>query len=217
MEIKNGVYLVDGVRGANCYLYVNDEGILVIDTGMPGNAQKVLTQVKALSKTKNDIKLIILTHSDIDHSGSAAELRKITGAKIAMHGDEKELKKVKGVLGVVFKVMLIFMRFEPVKPDVVLKDGDVIGGLKIVYTPGHTKGSICLYKAGEILFAGDALRIDGKGNPILPSNMMNLNSEEAFESAKKIAQLEFDILLPGHGIPIKDGASLKVKKLIESR
>jgi hypothetical protein len=47
--------------------------------------------------------------------------------------------------------------------------------------------------------------------------MMNLNSEEAFESAKKIAQLEFDILLPGHGIPLKDGASLKVKKLIESR
>lgn len=218
MEIVPNVYRIDGIRGANSYLYIAEDGIIIIDTGMPGNAQKILTQVKATNKTDKEIRLIILTHSDIDHAGSAAELKKITGAKVAIHGGdaaslagEEAPKTAKGFLGIIFKFMASFMRFKPLKPDVILKDGDKIDHLKVIHTPGHTKGSICLYKTGDILFAGDALRTDKEGNPKLSSNMMNLDTQEALKSVKKLAGLEFDILLPGHGAPAIGKASMKLK------
>ena len=42
MEIKKGIYLLDGIRGANSYLYVTENGIFVVDTGMPGNAERIM-------------------------------------------------------------------------------------------------------------------------------------------------------------------------------
>ena len=112
MEIKKGIYLLDSIRGANSYLYVSEDSISVIDTGMPGNTERILEQIKTLNKTAQDVKLIILTHSDIDHSGSAAQLKKLTGAKVAIHGGdapslsgEKEQKRVKGFIGFIFRLV----------------------------------------------------------------------------------------------------------------
>lgn len=222
MEIKPGIYLLEGIRGANSYLSVTTDGVLVIDTGMSGNAERIVKQIKALNKAAKDIKMIILTHSDIDHSGSAAELKKITGAKVAIHsGDapslsgDKELKKVKGFIGVIFKIMARFMRFQTIKPDIILKDGDKIDNLTVIYTPGHTEGSICLYKAGDTLFAGDAVRTDKRGNLKLSPSVMTLNVQDALESVKKVAELEFDVLLPGHGVPVIGKASTQLKELLE--
>lgn len=223
MEIRPGIYLLDGIRGANSYLSVTEDGILVIDTGMPGNAERILRQVKGINKATKEIKLIILTHSDIDHSGSAAELKRITGAKVAIHGDDapglsgdKELKRVKGFIGVIFRLMARFMRFQTMKPDIILKDGDEIDDLKVIHSPGHTEGSICLYKTGDILFAGDAVRTDNRGNLKLSRGAMTLNVQDALESVRKIAGLEFDVLLPGHGRPVLHDASTKVRKLLQN-
>lgn len=222
MEIKNGIYLLDGIKGANSYLYISDIGIVIIDTGMPGNAARILNQIRALDTNKKEIKLIILTHSDIDHSGSAAELKKLTSSKIAIHGgdalglssEKEQLKKVKGFLRLIFGLMAKFMKFQPVQPDIILKDGDEIDHLKVIHTPGHTTGSICLFKAGDVLFVGDAVRTDKRGNLKLPSERMSLNIDEALASARKIAELEFNILLPGHGAPSTDKASQKLKELL---
>ena len=223
MEIKPGIHLLDGIRGANSYLSVTEDGILVIDTGMPGNAERILRQIKALNKAAKEIKMIILTHSDIDHSGSAAELKRITGAKVAIHsGDapslsgEKELKRVKGFIGVIFRLMARFMRFQTIKPDIILKDGDEIDNLTVIHTPGHTEGSICLYKTGDTLFAGDAIRTDKRGNLKLSPSAMTLNVQEALGSVKKLAKLEFDVLLPGHGKPVLQDASIKVNELLQN-
>lgn len=223
MEIRPGTYLLDSVRGANSYLSVEENGILIIDTGMPRNAERILSQIEALNKAAKDIKLIILTHSDIDHSGSAAELKRMTGAKIAIHGGdapslsgEKELKKVKGFVGVIFRLMSRFMRFQTVEPDIILKDGDEIDGLRVIHTPGHTEGSICLYKTGDILFVGDAVRADNVGNLKLAPSAMTLNVQQALESLRKISGLEFKVLLPGHGRPVLQDASAKLKNLLQN-
>jgi glyoxylase-like metal-dependent hydrolase (beta-lactamase superfamily II) len=223
MEIVPGIYRVDNVTGANSYLAVAADTTLVIDTGMPGNAKKIIDYVTGLGKKPSEIGYIVLTHADIDHSGSIAELREITGARVAIHTEdapalsgERKLKEVKGVLSPIFTLMSKIMKFRPLKPDLLLKEGDEIGGFKVIHTPGHTAGSICLYQPGRLIFAGDALRSDRKGNPRAMSKQMTADIEEAWKSARKIAELEFTILLPGHGAPVVYDASQKVRQLADS-
>jgi hydroxyacylglutathione hydrolase len=99
MEITSGIHQIDSVRGANCYLVIDESKMLVIDTGMPGNGKKIANYVERLGKDPANISYIILTHADIDHIGSAAELKQMTRAKLAIHNadalilcDKDELK-----------------------------------------------------------------------------------------------------------------------------
>jgi len=220
MELTPGIHKIDSVKGANSYLVIDKGIIIIIDTGMPGNGKKITDYIEGLGKGLQEVEYIVLTHADIDHSGSVSELREMTGAKVAIHqtdaprlAGEKELKKVTGFIGLVFKLMMRLKKFQPVKPDILLKDGDKIGDLSVVYTPGHTEGSISLYKAGEVIFVGDALMSDKDGNLRLPLSVMTLDMARAKKSIKKISELEFKDLLPGHGKPVLQNASEKVKDL----
>ena len=169
--------------------------------------------------------MILLTHSDMDHSGSAAELRRRTGAKLAIHeGDapglsgERELKKVKGAFGLLFRIMVKLMKLEKAAPDVILKEGDKVGPLTIIATPGHTEGSVSfLSEANRTLFVGDALRTTKVGSPRMSPRIMTLDLEKAWESAKKISKLTFDAMLPGHGKPVLQSAAERVRQLVQKR
>lgn len=94
MEIVDGIHIFDGIRGANSYLYSTANVSLIIDTGMPGNTKRIIEQILKLKQPVENIKMIVLTHSDIDHSGSAAELKRLTGAKVAIH--EKDAPRFPG-------------------------------------------------------------------------------------------------------------------------
>lgn len=214
MEIAPGIHKIEQVRGANSYLVLGTEGDAIIDTGMPGNEERIIKYLRNIGTEPKAIQYVILTHSDPDHSGSVAKLKGLTNAKVAIHeadaprlSGEKKLKEVKGPTGVLFGVMSTFMRLTPVKPDLLLKDSDKIMGLTVIHTPGHTDGSICLYKEKEAIFVGDALRTDSGGKPHLPSGSMTVDMEQAKESAKKISSYQYKILLPGHGPPITQDAS----------
>ena len=189
---------------------------------MPGNGNKIITYITGLGKKASDLNYIILTHADIDHIGSAAAIKKITGAKLVIHTDDASIlsgrrgfKTIKGPIGMLLKVMSVFIRFHPVEPDIILKKDTEIAGFKVIHTPGHTNGSICLYQPGKIIFVGDALRSDSHGNLKLPSIFLATNVVQATASLMAIAELEFDCLLPGHGAPVKDKASEKVKNLLK--
>jgi len=200
----------------------SDLHLTLIDTGMPGNSAKIADYLRSLGKRQTSY-TIVLTHSDIDHAGSVAELKERLGnVKVAIHeadaprlAGEKPAKEVRGIVGVLFKIISPFMRLKPVEPNILLKDGDTIRELHVIHTPGHTEGSICLYSENlRALFVGDALRTDKKRDLKLPSDAMSLNVEEAKASIRKIAPYDFELLLPGHGPPILTGASKKVKELI---
>jgi len=231
MELVRDIRLIPKVRGANTYAVLGEaqvagrSHVTLIDTGMPGNAGKIIEFLGSIGHSQADSVTIILTHPDIDHAGSVSELKeKLENTKVAIHeadaqrlAGEKPPKEVRGFARLVLKAASPFMKLKPVTADILLRDGEQVDGLTVVHTPGHTRGSICLYSERlEAMFVGDALATERDGTPTLPTAFMSADIEEAKKSARKIASYEFQLVLPGHGPPILSDASRKVKELVAS-
>jgi hydroxyacylglutathione hydrolase len=217
-----GVHLVDGVN-ANVFLVIDGEELTVIDTGMPRNASKIMDYVNEIGREPSDISRILLTHCHIDHVGSAHDLKKLTNAKVAIHQEDAEyvagtktFPRQKGVTGILFKAASPFFKFKSVQPDIMLKENDKVGKLTVIHTPGHTPGSISLYDSErEVLFVGDAVRFTD-GRIIGPPERFTPDMKKAVQSIGKISQLEFDVMLSGHGEPLKPNASDRIKEFYVS-
>jgi glyoxylase-like metal-dependent hydrolase (beta-lactamase superfamily II) len=225
VEIIPGVHQVDGVN-ANTYLVLEKDGSLtLIDAGMSANGKKILDYVqKDLSKQPAAVRTIVLTHAHIDHVRGALALKKATGARVAIHerdagylsGKEK-LPPPKGGMGILFRLIFPFFRSPVLEPDVKLKDNDPVGeSLSVFYTPGHTPGSISLYdKEKKVIFVGDAITNRGgklQGSP----KAFSVDLRQANSSIEKISELDFEIMLSGHGESVKSGGKQRVKEFADS-
>lgn len=204
MQVADGIHKVDGVRVANVYLVTIEDGFLLVDSGMPGNARRILACVERLGRRPGDIRSIVLTHCDLDHAGSAAELKRLTGAQLAVH--ELDASVVAGSQGpqkggLVMRAMYRLFRFQPVVPDRLLHDGDTIGGLRVLHVPGHTAGSIALRRDDGVVFSGDALLSDRQGRMRPPDPRLAQDVAQAKVSAERIRALGISVLLAGHGAP----------------
>ncbi len=218
MEIVPGVHQVDGVN-AHSFIVIGSDGASVIDAGLFGSVKKIIKYVEKIGLKPSDIKTIVLTHPHIDHAGSLSSLKKATCAKVAIHkedadylsGKKKQEIKAKGLRPMLLRLLMRFMAPKPVEPDILLTDGDRIGGLTVIHTPGHTPGSISLYDPDrKIIYVGDALRyVNGK---IQGPPGFTPDPETAKRSIKKIADLDYEIMLGGHGDVLRPKASEKVRE-----
>ena len=217
MEILPGIHWVRGIIGGNCWLVVDGDIAMVIDTGSPGNARRIARYAERHGALDR-LKFIVLTHADIDHGGSAAELKRLTGAKIVIHAGEAAFLTEKGNVPGLFRwasrLWPHLSRSARFVPDVLLKDGDEIGGFEVIHTPGHTPGSICLWRPGKMIFTGDALRTHANNRLLTPSQPTAHDMAGAMESLRKIASLDFDALFGGHGPPVIGNAAAKLRKML---
>jgi glyoxylase-like metal-dependent hydrolase (beta-lactamase superfamily II) len=219
---RYGIHQVPGTGFSNAYLVeVDQQGLVLIDTGTRSGYSKVLAYLAGIGRKPSDVNYIILTHADGDHSGSAAKLKRVTGASLAIHeldapriSGEKRLKEASGFGGFMVSVLGVFMRVERVKPDIVLKEGATVGPLAILHTPGHTDGSISIYKPNEGIFVGDLLRTDAAGNLKLASPSMSRNMAQVRSSVERISKMEFSMLLPGHGKPLEEDAAKRLREFV---
>ncbi len=211
MRVADGVERVEGLRIGNAYVVLIDDGLLVVDTGMPGGAKRVLAAIGALGREPGEVRHIVLTHWHPDHMGNAAELRRVTGAPIVIHeldapvlaGRERPAKGRRAM-----GILLRALRVSPITPDVTLRAGDVIGGLEVTHAPGHTAGSIALLRQDGVLFSGDALLADRHGRVRPPDPGLSLDPVEASESARVLTRLRPRLLLAGHGAPCEPEETL---------
>jgi hydroxyacylglutathione hydrolase len=221
-EIVPDVHLVDVSVGCNTYVII-DNGITLVDTGLRGNVAKIYSYIEKLGYGPKDIKRIIITHAHLDHINCLRQLKEDTGAEV-MVGEKdadivsgkKPLHRMKGAFGLVFNALGIYYRYMPVEVDRLLKDGDtidVLGGLSVVYLGGHSPGNIGLYSASrKLFFSSDSIRvIDGR--LVAPHPRFTEDMPGAINSIKRISELDFDVMLPGHGAPVLKDASAKVKDL----
>jgi glyoxylase-like metal-dependent hydrolase (beta-lactamase superfamily II) len=215
MEIINKIHLVDGINYSNVFLIV-DKDLTLIDTGMPKNGKKILEYISNLGFKPSDLKQIIITHYHPDHIGSLFEVWSETKADIFVHdidspyvSGKKKIPLPKGGKRFLYGFLSLFMKFKFVESNKKIKDGDTIKNLRVIHTPGHTPGHICLYDSKrKILFSADMFRVE-KGQ-IQPADESFVdNKEELEKSLVKISKLNFDVICPGHGDFVKsDGKAL---------
>jgi len=223
MEIIPGVHKIDGVSGANCYLAASGSETVLIDAGMRGSSKKIESYLKTMGKSPSDIKYIFITHADPDHISGAMEIKELSGAKLVIHNGEmpalagdssSRLRNKSRFVKILSKLLSGLIPFPSAKPDIVLKEDTEIAGFKIINTPGHSDGSISIYLPGKVIFVGDSLTADKKGNPKRPMKLLAADMVQAKASVELIAGLDYDILLVGHGAPVKGDAVVKVKTLL---
>jgi glyoxylase-like metal-dependent hydrolase (beta-lactamase superfamily II) len=228
--VKGLVHRVEGVN-ANSYIVLESDGSLtLIDTGMSPDGKRILDYIRTtLSKQPSDLKTIVITHAHFDHVRGALAIKKAaTGARVAIHeadsdylSGKKNLPPPGGILGFFFRIFGGFARPLSIEADTKLKENDQVGeGLTVIHTPGHTPGSISLYNPEmKLIFVGDAIinrggRLSGSPSSIMLRNTADRREAEA--SIEKLANFDFEILLSGHGEPIKSDGSKKVKDLSKS-
>lgn len=133
-----------GTKGLGCYLITGSAGHVFLNTGMPGSGPMIEASVRKLGFDPKDVKLLLCTHAHVDHVGGHAHMKKVTGAKVAVLREEKELLESGGKADFQYGSVGEF-RFDPVTADTVFKDGDEIklGDITLTArrTAGHTQGS----------------------------------------------------------------------------
>lgn len=193
MKKFNNVTMIEGI-GFDSNIYIFDD--VIVDTGTGENFEYVLNSIKnAGVDIGNDIKRIVNTHCHFDHTGG----NRFFNSKIAIHeADAPALEK--GDINAT-AAYLFGKPFEPMKVDFHLKEGDKINDFKVIHTPGHTIGGICLYD-GETLISGDTVFADGGFGRFDIGGDINMLKA----SIQKLSELDVEYLLPGHGPAVDNGS-----------
>ncbi|MFA0834420.1 MAG: MBL fold metallo-hydrolase [Methanobacterium formicicum] len=200
-----------GIATVNCYLLKINTGFVLIDTG-PSSKRAILEEeLKSAGCKEGNLKLIIITHGDSDHTGNAAYLRQKHGSLIAMHPDDAGMTRegnmshnrdVNFLTRIMFSLPFIRLnKSDWFKADIDVEDGYDLSsyGLnaKIIHIPGHSRGSIGILTGDNDLYCGDLLT--NTSEPALNSIMDDETA--AHSSVKKLEKIEVNMVYPGHGSP----------------
>lgn len=230
-EVVQDVHLMEGLRGASVYLLISREGLTLVDSGLAGEADRIVAQLESAGYTLSALCHIVLTHWHGDHVGNAAALARRSGAQVIAHRLEAPLiEQTQAVPSASLAQRLlnllgdaVLLRRAPCKVDRLAEDGEVLealGGTHVLHSPGHSPGSICLYQPERrILFCGDVLfnqhpitRRRGLGRYM---RSLTLNNVQAREAVGKLPTAALEVLCCGHGEPIVGGAGEQIERLVQ--
>lgn len=179
-----------------------------------------------LKKEDIGVNVIVCTHYHLDHTGNVKRLKEALNVPVAMLSDD--IPFVEGtqqapVPAYIPEELRPYLKIEHCMVEIPLHDGDILGdGVKVIHTPGHTKGSICLLVDNRIVIAGDALIGKNEVNPAAGPNELNPPSkqvcadyDEAVRSLRKLLQHNFSAIYPTHGKSIAAGGKEKLEKMLK--
>jgi hydroxyacylglutathione hydrolase len=205
MKIISGLhaFLWENPTANNCNTYLLEGGKrILIDPGHAHLFQHVEEGLSGLGLSLEDIDFVVVTHAHPDHLEG---LRKFQGKPALIALSEMEMGFVRGV-ATRYGEALGIPHFEP---HVLLREGECDVGdihLQVIHTPGHSPGSICLHwPQKKALFTGDVVFYQGVGRTDLPGG----NGEDLKQSIRRIAQIDVEYLLPGHGDVVEGAETIK--------
>ncbi|EJS59925.1 TPA: MBL fold metallo-hydrolase [Bacillus thuringiensis] len=192
----------------------DDEMAVLIDTGFPGQIEDIQVEMEKVGVSFDKLKVVILTHQDIDHIGSLPELLQRCRSNIKVYAHELDKPYIEGDLPLL-KDGNIENRPKGKVSDTVI-DGQELpycGGILILHTPGHTPGHISLYlKQSKILVAGDSMySVNGVLGGIHAPTTLNIM--EARQSLKKYLNLHIESVVCYHGGFSKRNINVQLQNL----
>ncbi|KUH87874.1 MULTISPECIES: MBL fold metallo-hydrolase [unclassified Mycobacterium] len=207
----------------NWTLITDDTGVVLIDTGFPGNRDDVLRSVRQLGFDVDDLRAIVLTHAHIDHFGSAIWFAKTHGTPVYCHAAEvghakREYLEQASPVDIakhIWQPRYLTWSVAITRKGGMVRDGipsaqvltaEVAAGLPgkpmAIPTPGHTGGH-CSFLVDGVLVSGDALvtghpLLSHDGPQLLPG-LFNHDQDGCVRSLAALGLLDTEVLLPGHG------------------
>jgi len=208
--IKDIKTIILGGFNGNCYLLTTEKGFVLIDTGGKLKRRKLEQELVSEGCKPGNLDLILVTHGDFDHTGNCVYLREKYDTKIAMHHDDAGMVEQGDMFwnrqtGNIIMKKLINLTFNIRRftPDFHLDEHSDLSryGLnaKVLYLPGHSKGSIGILTSDKDLFCGDLFTNRRKPEP----NSLADNLDELNESIDKVKSLEIHTMYPGHRQPFQ--------------
>jgi glyoxylase-like metal-dependent hydrolase (beta-lactamase superfamily II) len=234
-RLSDGVVRL-GTSMVNWYLVGDDSGVTVVDSGLSGYRDQLEPGLQLLGRSLDEVRAVILTHGDPDHTGVAAKLAVETDIPVYLHPDDEELvhgsrKKVEdSMLGVLFRpsiypLMVHFIRNGGATPSRIehtepLEDAmtlEVPGNPRVIHAPGHTNGHVVFhFPAQSALFVGDTIctwnPASGDRGPQLMRPTFNVSNATALASLSRYEGLEAELVLVGHGEPWTAGPAAAVEQ-----
>ncbi|MDH3730353.1 MAG: MBL fold metallo-hydrolase [Acidimicrobiia bacterium] len=184
--------------GVSAYILARNGRAVIVDTGNPGSAPEIQATLLEIELGWDVVDHVILTHRHPDHVGGLGEVMANAPQAIAYAG-EADIAGISSPRSIQ-----------------AVGDGDEVVGLQIIETPGHTAGHVAVYDPdGLVLVAGDALNTSS-GSLTGSNPRFTADAIAADQSVQKMAALDFEVLMVGHGDPVLSGATDQVAALAAS-
>lgn len=224
-RVVHGVFQLASAA-SNAYILDGGEGLVLVDTGLRGRADELRREIDHVGRAvARDLASIAITHAHADHAGSLARLVETFHVPVVAGALEAPAIRSGGVPpppipnGLVGRIMTRLARRVDVdgsRVDLEVTEGDSVPGapaLVAIHTPGHTPGhtSYLWPEEGGVLFAGDvAVNVLG-----LREAFVHSDRAQARETLARLATLDFEVAVFGHGPPITGRAVARFRKLAE--
>ena len=201
MKIFDDVYFLCGLEGANVSIIKGEGEVALVDAGWTDETVEMILSHLAFVANLEDFRYVIVTHSDRDHIGGLRRFQDDFDVKIVVN--EADAGNLSNPLPPI----------RPSKPDIVFREERklTVGGieLELLPTPSHTPGSTCIYYPDRsLLFTGDVVMprfYHARYNREIQVPIVRGAFDTYVQSLRQLAKLEVGWLLPGHGMPVRDG------------
>jgi glyoxylase-like metal-dependent hydrolase (beta-lactamase superfamily II) len=232
VELAEGIHYIGGKRGGWVRAFLIEDGpdLTLIDTLYDEDPGMVLAGIRSLGRSPSDLKQIVLTHAHRAHLGGLAALKRLSGAKVYSHEWEADIiagnRKAQPVSIIPRDPLRVYIPWQlgsalglgahpPCPVDEALGEGDKIGPLQVLHTPGHTPGHLAFHSPEKkVLISGDSISTWPKFDRGWRS--FTLNEKQHRASMRRMAELEPERVGVGHGNPIPQNAAERLYSLVEN-
>lgn len=245
MKITDGIQMLEvsvNLMGKPEMIYptlIKDKDTMIlVDTGYPNQLKQVQESFNSAKLSFSELNKIILTHQDIDHVGGLPCILTESTQKIEILTHEIEREYIEGEkypvklaalearldslpeqMKKIYEALKGFYSNLHVKIDRTLSHGEelpYLGGIHVIFTPGHTPGHICLFhKQSRTLIAGDALAVEN-GTLVTTSSSINFNNSLYIDSLRKLSKYDIEAVICYHGGLYKGNVTQRIIELINN-